>query len=106
MEDMALDDTFKKYGVSNPCDNYRLFFPAATTSARGAVNWVGYVDTIYEPKGSDDRYLSDKIMPIWKFLNAYSILIAGDTILVCGILFVIGGEKSRNKNITACLLCV
>jgi hypothetical protein len=32
-----------------------------------AVRWIGYVNAINEPTGSDNRYLSDKIMTFWRY---------------------------------------
>jgi len=97
MENMALDDTFKNTEFLIHVPTLASLFPQLQPVRAGTVNWVGYVNTTYEPTGSDDRYLSDKIMPIWKLLDAYSILSAGDTIRVWGMVCIIGGKKSRNK---------
>ena len=106
MEDMALDDTFKNTGFLIYVTTIVCLFPQLQPLRAGAVYWVGCINMIYEPTGSDERNLSDKIMPIWKLLVAYSILSAGDTIRVWGMICIIGGEKSRNKKITTCVLCV
>jgi hypothetical protein len=43
---------------------YRLPFVASRrySATLGAVDWVGYVNTVSEPTGNDKRYLSVKVM--------------------------------------------
>ena len=43
-------------------DKYTLWRPAGTLARVGAVGWMGYVNTINELTGSDNREFSGKIM--------------------------------------------
>jgi len=65
MEDMALDYASKNTGFLIHVATIVCLFPQLEPLRAGAVSWWGYVNTIYEQTGSDGRYLSDKIMPIW-----------------------------------------
>ena len=65
---LALDDAFKNAGFPVRVTSIVCFSPQLPL----CVHEQSTVNTIFKPTGSDDRFLSGKIMP-------YSVLSAGDT---------------------------
>ena len=59
------------YRVTTLSANYHLSLPAASQPWVLAVGWVGEVNTINMPKGSENRQLSRKIMAVWE-MRSYS----------------------------------